>query len=215
MQGPRPWQTGYGGDVPLFSSALLLNPLSSGEPRLLHISPCPHPLSPVLQDPSLPPHPLGPLLFDTCSESPSLLSCFQSSLGSPLLVFSSPIVCLPQPPPLRVSVLVFGSGSGSFQGPGSLESCWSLWRSCCQLWNRCWCPGPGTGSWVGCKGARPLLQHKREGPPSPGREQKVTVCPLCHLDCNPRSGRRVEGRHRAQALLGAEETQNTQHMALT
>lgn len=95
-----------------------------------------------------------------------------------LLISSSRVILVP----LRVSVLVFGSGSGSgsVQGPGSLGSCWSLWRSCCQLWNRCWCPGPGTGSWVGCKGARPL--HPGGDPAGPPRAQPA---PFSSLHCAP------------------------------
>lgn len=114
-------------------------------------------------------------LFSRCPPTPSLTgpqfpqshspsSPVQMPLGSPSRALYSPF-CGPQPPPLCVFVLAFGSGfgSGSVQGPGSPESYWSLWKSCCQQWNRCWCPGTGTGSSVGCKGSRPLLQQKREG----------------------------------------------------
>lgn len=69
--------------------------------------------------------------------------------------------------PLHVFVPAFGSGSGSGsgQGPGSLESCSSLWKSYCLLWNRCWWPGPGTGSPAGCRGAR--LLHPGGDPAGP------------------------------------------------
>lgn len=93
-----------------------------------------------------------------------------------ILIFSSRVILVP----LCVSVLAFGSGSGSgsVQGPGSPESYWSLWKSCCQRWNRCWRPGPGTGSLVGCKGPRPL--HLGGGPAGPpGVPSAPSFSPHC------------------------------------
>lgn len=94
-----------------------------------------------------------------------------------LMLVSSRVISVP----LEVSVLAsgYGSGSDSVQGPGSPESCWSPWRSCCQL-SRCWCPGPGKGGWVGCKGARP---HRPGGGPAapPG----APLAPFSSLHCAP------------------------------
>ena len=119
---------------------------------------------------SLPPYSQGPFLFTLPNPTPpQALDTFLfvivpwPSLPSPPLLFFGP----PWPPPLHASVRAFGSdsgsGSGSVQDPGIPESCRSLWRSCCRLWNRCSCPGPGTGSSVGYRGARLLLQQETEG----------------------------------------------------
>lgn len=125
----------------------------------------------------LPPPPRRPLIYQGRGSHPGSWPR-DKPFPTELWIVSSRVILVL----LGVSVLAFGSGSGSgydsVQDPGSPESCWSLWKSCCQQWNRCWCPGPETGSLVGCKEARPL--HLGKGPAgTPGAPPAPFFSPRC------------------------------------
>lgn len=181
LQGPGPGPTGPFGDVPLrwSSPLLILLPHGAQAPLLGH--PCPSSVTSLQAPPFLLTHRVPS--FSHSPTPPQALDTFLfvivpwPSLPSPPLLFFG----LPWPQPLHASVRAFdsdsGSGFGSVQDPGIPESCRSLWRSCCRLWNRSSCPGPGTGSLVGYRGARLLLQQETEGQLDSGRGPNRAASP--------------------------------------